>query len=73
MQVLPSLLLSHIDRRLCNTFKRSLISVHIKYFSTILDMVKRREQSKKDVLQITVDIFDFRYVQCTFHKCMPLQ
>lgn len=28
---------------------------------TILDMVKRREQRKKDVLQITVDVFDFRY------------
>lgn len=28
---------------------------------TILDMVKRREQSKKDQLQLTVDIFEKRY------------
>ena len=28
-------------------------------------MVKRREQSKKDALKITVDIFDFRYGNLT--------
>ena len=30
------------------------------FHSTILDMVKRREQTKMEVLKITVDIFDSR-------------
>lgn len=28
---------------------------------TILDMVKRREQSKKELLQLTVEVFEKRY------------
>ena len=37
---------------------------------TILDMVKRREQSKKEQLELTVEVFEKRQAQqrnCHFH------
>ena len=35
--------------------------IHIPYFSLILEMVKRREEKKKDALTTTVKIFERRY------------
>lgn len=38
---------------------------------TILDMVKRREQSKKDHLQLTVEVFEKRYGSVFLNQVQP--
>ena len=32
------------------------------YFSTILEMIKRREKAKKEMLQLTIEIMEKRYL-----------